>query len=274
MTCDSTRNQILALEDPGQLGAEFAGHLAGCESCKHWHRNLLRVEKSIPLIHVPQADPAVKAVLLQTIRTPNLTPSKNHKSASKARPAAASSRLSWGEMVTQYWYVGLIAATLLVGTLAVLNMGGHTQTTARSSPPDPMLEVVVQSNLDLAKARTAEQKIAALKVLADQLHQEMRDICRVDPTGENMEELQKMYQDVVLSGIVMQAQRKLLSGTVKENQDELAKLEDWLSQAGKQAEQLAADVPQSSVGPLKEVAKAAEQGTKRIREEIGGSRLP
>ena len=123
---------------------------------------------------------------------------------------------------------------------------------------------VIEIKLEVAQAKTADDRVVALAKLADELHQEMRDIARVDTSGENMTALQQMYAKVVYEGILSQARQ--VSGTAAEKKATLEQLANRLLEVGKQADELAAEVPQVSVRPLRDVAVVARKGAERIRE--------
>ena len=112
---------------------------------------------------------------------------------------------------------------------------------------------------------TANRRVRALAALARELHNEMRDIARVDAGGETMVALQQMYSNVVNEGILMQARTKLLEGLVPEKVALLEEVANQLEEVGKQADQLASEVPNTSVRPLRDVAEVARQGTRQIR---------
>lgn len=275
MECQSIRNQILALEEPAKPPRELAVHLDCCESCRAWLRKLSQMEQALIQLPVPQSEGAGKAAVLERIRlaAPAMATASgtNHKPVTHARPMPLDlesdlpkKRFNLKTFTAKFWPVGLIAATLLIGAIAWMNLREQKPEVAQAPPSDPLLESVVQLNVELAKARTANERVEVLTRLANELNQEMRDIARADSTGENMQALEQMYRRVVLQGLMAQA--KMIERSKREAV--LGKIADSLAQAGDRADQTAAESPEHSAVRLREVAATAREGTKQIRALI------
>src|SRR5207253_1093674 len=52
MNCEACQRRLLASEDPEAPAAEVRAHLAGCPACRRWQRQLLRLERHVPLLPV------------------------------------------------------------------------------------------------------------------------------------------------------------------------------------------------------------------------------
>ena len=293
MNCHSIRNRILAIEEPADLPDELAAHIDDCAACRSWQRRFLLVDRALLAIPVPETDGTVKMAAMERIRSmpvvkkvaavekkvrdkPIATNGQPVKSTS-AKPQAAKpmplnlandlparKRLSFGQYAAKFWPAGLVAATLLVGTVAWISLRGNRTPPAVPTPSDPMLDNLVKLNVEMAKTNTAAERVALLSKMAEELNQEMRDIARADATGENMQALEEMYKKVVLNGLVNQA--KLVERTQRDNV--LIKVAESLAQAGQKAEQMAAESPQLSAERLRDAAGTAREGTKRIRNLI------
>jgi hypothetical protein len=300
MNCQLARNRMLAVEEPESLPDELAAHLDDCAACRSWRRNYLLLDKALASIPVPEADGMTKIAVLERVRAtpaPKRT-AEPKKAAPKvapvmktpvAPPIAATSpaanhrpmpvrleedlppkkRIQLGHYAAKFWPAGLVAATLLVGTIAWLSLRGGGQPSVAATPADPMLDSLVSLNVKLAKSDVPKERVAVLAQIADEVNREMRDIARADATGDNMQALEEMYRKVVLNGLVSQA--KLLDRSDKSQREILGKVADGLAQSGQRAEQMAAESPQHSAERLREAATTAREGTKRIRNLIKGA---
>ncbi len=301
MNCQPIRNRILAVEDLAQLPGELALHLHECAGCRTWHRKVVSVENALVQLPVPASDGLAKKAVLARIReqsgaaagdfdfapiavepapldfAPALpTPSENHRSTTPSafaiNPLASPLNLaddlpprkySIGRIASKFWPAGLVAATLLLGTIAYLSLRNKTGPAPLGTPRDPLLDSLVKLNVDLAdpKKQSAAERVQILASVAEDLNKEMRDIARADATGENMRDLEKMYRKVVIDGLVVQAR------LVERSQREavLGKVADNLVKAGLNAEDTAKEAPQHSAESLREAAGHAREGTKQIK---------
>jgi len=301
MSCQPIRNRILAVEEIAQLPRELALHLDECAACRAWHRKVVAVEQALVQLPVPESDGLAKKAVLARIReqsgaaagdfdftpvaaapapfefAPALPePRANHRSETPAafaiEPLAKPLNLaedlppkkySIGRITAKFWPAGLVAATLLLGTIAYLSLRNHQVPAPLATPRDPLLDSLVKLNVDLAdpKKQTAAGRVQILASVADELNKEMRDIARADASGENMRDLEKMYRKVVLDGLVAQA--RLVDRSQREAV--LGEIADNLAKAGQNAENTAKDAPQHSAEPLRDAASAAREGAKKIR---------
>jgi hypothetical protein len=206
-------------------------------------------------------------------------PSANHRSTNPSsfaiKPLASALNLaddlppkkySVGRIAAKFWPAGLMAATLLLGTIAWLSLRGNKAPTPVATPRDPLLDSLVRLNVDLAdpKKQTAAERVQILALVAEDLNNEMRDIARADASGENMRDLEKMYRKVVLDGLVAQA--RLVDRSQREVV--LGKIAASLARAGQNAENTAKESPQHSAESLRDAADAAHEGTKQINRLI------
>ena len=267
MNCHLARNRILAVEEPADLPDELSAHIRECAACKAWHGKFNAVDRALPQLPVHESDGLSLVAVLKKVRaTPTL------KKTAQPQAAIAPMRLnladdlpkkkrSFGRMAAKFWPAGLVAATLLIGTLAWLTLRGDRAPMKVPSPADPLLDSLVRLNVDLAKTQTAAERVVVLAKVADELNDEMRGIARADATGENMQALEEMYRRVVVKGLVAQA--KLIDR--KDREVLLGKIADGLAQAGDKAEKMAAESPEHSAASLREAAVTARDATKRLR---------
>jgi hypothetical protein len=306
MNCQLARNRILAVEEPDDLPEELAAHIERCADCKAWHQNFVSIDRALASLPVASSDGLAKIAVLEQVRAtpapvspksspPSLAPvaekparrpagsSANHKPiASTPKPLVLveppkplnldedlpkKKRPSFGHLAAKFWPAGLVAATLLIGTIAWLSLRGDKQPVTNNLPPDPMLDNLVKLNVELAKTQTPAERVEVLAKVADELSQEMRDIARADPKGDEMQALLDMYRKVIVNGLVAQAeQMKSLEPDVREKA--LKGVVDRLAKAGQKAEQMAAESPEHSADRLRQAAALAREGTKSISRVI------
>jgi hypothetical protein len=176
---------------------------------------------------------------------------------------------SFGHYAARFWPAGLVAATLLFATIAWFSLRGDRPRPVIPTPADPLLDNLVQLNVELAETKTPAERVKVLARLADELNHEMREIARADATGENMQALEEMYRNVILNGLVDQA--KLVERSQREVV--LVKIVDGLVQSAKKAEDAAKQAPEHSASALNAAADTARDGTKRIRRLIQEANL-
>jgi hypothetical protein len=305
MNCQLARNRILAVEEPDDLPEELAAHIERCADCKAWHQNYVSVDRALASLPVAPSDGLAKIAVLEQVRatpapvSPKSVPatapaaekparrpvgsSANHKPiASTPKPLVLveppkplnldedlpkMKRPSFGHLAAKFWPAGLVAATLLVGTIAWLSLRGDKQPPTKNLPPDPMLDSLVKLNVELAKTQTPAERVKVLARVADELSQEMRDIARADPKGDEMQALLDMYRKVVVNGLVAQAEQ--LKGYEQRDREEALKVvAENLAKAGQKAEQMAAESPEHSADRLRQAAALAREGTKSISRVI------
>lgn len=274
MNCHHARNRIMAVEEPASLPEELAEHLEGCEPCRAWMRTYEQMNGALNRLAVPAAAGYGKIAVLERIRgvpTIAATPSGNHKPFDAVKPMpidldddlpVKNRRLA--PLAAKYWPVGVIAATLLIGVIAWLNLRGQKPQQQTPQPSDPMLDNVVRLNVEFARAQAPADRVEVLTKLADELNQEMRDIARADSTGENMQALEQMYRKVVLQGLIAQAKLVLPA----QRAAVLGPIANRLAAAKKVAAESAAASPEHSAVRLRNVADIAGDGAVEIHKLI------
>lgn len=278
MKCELARNRILAVEEPADLPEELAEHLNGCESCRAWARLFAQVDQVLNQLPVPASAGVGKTVVLERIRAakPAVVMSASTKSSANHKPLQAKpmpldleadlpkKKFKAGAFAAKYWPAGVIAATLLVGVIAWISLRGQKPQQPNQQPSDPLLESVVQLNVELAKTQSPAERVDVLTRLADELNQEMREIARADSTGESMQALELMYRKVVLQGLIAQA--KLVERSKREAV--LRPVADRLAMAVQSANQSAAESPEHSAVRLRNAADIARDGASEIHKLI------
>jgi hypothetical protein len=248
MNCQTLRSRILALPDPAQVPADLAGHLEGCGGCAAWHQLLVRVEAAVATAPVPATDGTARARLVAQFRTAG-------KSKPKAPALVVPAGPTVGGRLSKLWPAGLIAAAILVGTVAYLTFDRRPGTTQVAAlPPDPLLDKVVTAKIELdAAASDANRKVRVLARLGEDIHESAQALARVSP-GAEMESHARMFRDV--------GESIVLEGKAADLQKDPAVLKDCIQALVKieqEADKKATEAPVDSIRPLRDIAKTARE---------------
>jgi len=265
MKCSTLQSKLLALPDPAQVPEALQAHLNACPTCRAWHRALVQVEAAIASLPVPPSDGQAKAALLRKLQsTPEPEPVALAFRPATARPQAAPTPANpFKAFVERYWPAAAIAATLLIATIAFLSLGHKQPEVVQTLPPDPLLAKLVQYNLTLASADSADKRIDTLSREAADLHHEMVDLAMID-TGDGLQKLNQLYVNVVNDIVAKHATE--VHGP--QGDKILERIAAQLAQEGQTANELAAErlVPPHAVGPLQDAGKIARQGSRQIQQ--------
>jgi hypothetical protein len=258
MNCTVAQDAILAQPNPAELRGEPAAHVAGCATCRRWHREVVRLETALRRLPTPVSDGLAKSKTIDAILKNPIVPGKPGKSAVEPRRKSVPVR----SRIAEWWPVGIAAAVVLTGSLIYLGMTrnrGLDSLAAR--PSDPFLERVVLAKVEVDAAQTAAERLKALADLSDVLCEQAKSLNKVSP-GADMEAVAEMFNAVVADAMLAQArwlnaeeQRLLLGGFT----ERLAKTEQ-------EANNLLSEAPAGSVGPLREMAKVARTGQETLAE--------
>jgi hypothetical protein len=265
MKCSTLQSRLLALPDPSRVPEALQVHLNACPTCHAWHRALVQLEAALAALPVPPSDGQAKAALLRKFLSPPETaPVALPFRAATARPQAASTPASpLRAFAERYWPAAAIAATLLIATIAFFSVGHKPQEVAQKLPPDPLLARLVQYNLTLANADSAEKRVDTLSREAADLHREMVDLAMID-SGDGLTKLNQLYVKVV-NDIAAEHATELHG---PQGDKILERIAAQLAQEGQTANELAVErqVPPHAVGPLQEAAKIARQRSRDIQQ--------
>jgi hypothetical protein len=272
MNCDTARNRLMALSDPAEVSDEVAGHLDACAACQTWHRLLTQVEEAIIATAPAAASPRARQRLVAQFRdaAPAAKPVVIPKSAAGGskvlatiQPASTGPGIS--ERLARLWPAGLVAAALLLGVLVWSSLQKPDEQAVAGLPPDPFLEKVVAAKVKLDAAPDAAGRLAVLDTMQQAIHDEATTLSKVTP-GPEMDSLARMYAHVVADSMVEQA--RLMSPD--ERKTKLPEYQDRLAKSEQRANALAAEAPPGAVGPLKDIAVAAQKGRTELARMIQG----
>lgn len=262
MNCSTIQNRILALADLRLLPDALREHVNACPGCLAWWKHAARIEQLLAELPVPAAPADKKNALLEELSGPVI------------RFVPAIERRSFP---TRFWsapavrtLAGLAAAVLIaVGGWLMVRPGNGPQSVAKESPRDPFLERIVQRDLALARARTADQRLDVLGGLAGDLSSEAQSLSKIANTDE-LRELSSMFHRIVNEGIVEQA-RKLPEHSLTQTQkkDLLNRLSQKLTEAGRQADEAARESPPHAQPALKTISDTARDGQTKLKAILG-----
>lgn len=257
MNCETVRQRLLASERPDQPDRDESRHLAHCRACHIWLKRLVRLERELTRLPVP--DCPVPVALLERIGTE--TPGKP-----LVRPPLlpASDRRRVREGGRQK----LALAISLAATLALFTLAWWAW-----PPRDPAVQPLpgvapTYSQLRdkrLREANTPGERVLALARLADDFLLQIRDL------GNHPEQAASLAEDfhrLVQTDLFEQAQ----AVPVHQRPVLLLPLAARLRQANSEASRLAADWSRQfprSVASVQRMADAAAEADRRLRLLVG-----
>ncbi|HEY8506066.1 MAG TPA: hypothetical protein VIL46_15880 [Gemmataceae bacterium] len=254
MNCTQTQRHLMTLEDVREASAAARAHLEGCAECREWLRALRLLDRALTGLPVPATLWGRREELLRRFRGVEPPPAlEQHR---RRNPF-------WAR-----WAATAAAAVLVVGLAAwLLRPGGETPVPpAAAAEPDPLLAELMERHVRLAVADTPRQRLEQLAGLAADLRQQGESLALVAP-GEEMKLLADLYRDVVHQGMIAQAGQL----AVRERQALLGRYARELGETSEAMARLAErGGPPHSVEPLGEIADAARQGSRRLRQLIKG----
>jgi hypothetical protein len=258
MNCQTFQNHVLSLPDPRQLPEPLTGHANSCAACTEWWRRAARLETVLAELPVPPAPRDKKGILLEELAGPVIA----------SRPMVE--RRSLWSIPAVRTFSGIAAAVLIAVTGWMLVRPGSGTPIAKADPSrDPFLDRIVQRDLALAQARTADQRLGVLGSLADDLSGETRSLSKI-ASPEELRDLSDLFQKVVNDGIVEQA-RQLPEHSLTQTQKKelLDRLSNQLSEAGRQADDAAKESPPHAQPALRSISATARNGQAKLKTILG-----
>jgi hypothetical protein len=259
MNCQTFQNRVLSLTDPRELPGPLGEHASACAACSAWWRTAAKLEGLLAVLPVPPAPSDKKSELLEELAGPVIRP----------LPAFAPKRGLWSIPAVRTFSGIAASVAILVGGWMMLRPGPGTPSAEAKPSTDPFLERIVQRDLALAQARTADQRLDVLGSLADDLSTEARSLSKI-ANPEELRDLSGMFQKVVNEGMVEQARRmpehSLSPVQKKELYNRLAvKLKD----AGRHADDAAKESPPHAQPALKTISDTARDGQAKLKAILG-----
>jgi hypothetical protein len=268
MNCEAVQHCLLASERPARLAADVAAHLAECAACLEWHRQLVQMEDNVPLLPVPPSsgkERLLRRLLAEPPAPPLPPPVPRHR-----LPMGLASLPHGAKKERAQRKLALASALAAALVLFALGWWGWQYNPPRPPPArkppatDPLLASLLKRDLSLVKADSPRKRVETLAELADDLHKGTQALARA-ARADDLDALAGWYEKV-RDGIVKQA------GTLPDDEQRdkvLKRIADQLALAGRQADQLAAELTEQapdSVKPLQRMASAARDGEKHLRD--------
>ncbi|HXD86692.1 MAG TPA: hypothetical protein VN641_09370 [Urbifossiella sp.] len=267
MNCQSLQNRVLALPDPRQLPEQLRLHLETCGGCRAWWKQAVRLEQLLTRLPAPPAPTEKKNAFLDELTAAGPV-IKSIPAVPRSSVRSLFSRI--GRIPAAKTLAGLAAAILIaVAGWLMTRPGPNNTIVAKEAPRDPFLEIIVKRDLDLARAKSPEQRLEALGGLADDLSAQARTLSKI-ATPEDLRDLSGMFQKVVGDGIVQQVRAMnadTLSATRK--QELYRKLTHQLAEAGRQADESAKESPPHALPALKQISDTARKGQAELQTILG-----
>lgn len=194
MSCTVVRQRLLGSERPDKPGPEESRHLAGCSACHAWLRRLVRLERQISELGVP--DCPLPATLLERIAEPVPAPPLVRT------PLQPSADL---RSVREVGRQKLALAFALAMTLALFALAWWAWPPRSETPAPPVVSSPWRKRIDEVRRSTqaASQRVTALANLADEFLDDARGLGE-DPA--QLEILAREFQELVQSDLFREAQ--------------------------------------------------------------------
>lgn len=165
MNCNQVRHTLLGQERPDHPGPDEARHLANCPACHTWLRRLVRLERQLALVPVPECAPPVAFLerIAGDTTTPLVTP--------PLRPANDQRR------IREAGRQKLALACALAATLAMFTFAWWAWPPRPPETPGPARDAyVAKRDAALMPTRTPEERVTAIGRLAEACFAEARAV--------------------------------------------------------------------------------------------------
>ncbi len=268
MNCDVVQRRLLSARDPRVVPSDVRAHLAYCESCRDWHDRLGLMEQGVRQLPVPRS--RRKGELLTALlhdEAPTATPAEMAPTVTDAvaatlpfpalhaprpRPSRAAPRLA----------VGLAAAGVLlaVGWWVLREHEAAPDGRPAAPPPrNPLLASLLRRDLRLATAGSPAERLEILADVADDLQGTVRTLAR-EAGAESLDDLVRLYQQVVQDGIVRQAQ----AVPAAQRQRVVDPVADRLARTARLADRQADGADPAHAPFLHQLGTCAREGNRRL----------
>jgi hypothetical protein len=251
MNCWQCRRQLLE----ENLTAEVETHLAGCPACRQWHKLLLQIDSTVPLLPVPEPTRAWQL--------PDELPAPLPFPEPAPRPVI---RIPWRRLA--FGAGGLAAAGVLIACGIFL---GNMLSPPAKNQLGPVVKKgeeektlagkLLELDMKLAQTDSPRQRVETLAKLAQNLEGESRSLAQV-AAPKDLHSLAKLYSKVVEEGLVQRA-RKL---PAKERRQVLDPILSQLMVAKKEAEEMMQKAPPEKAAPFQVIAVAAGNTNLQLRK--------
>jgi hypothetical protein len=263
MNCHLVKRRLLSSSDPAEAPPDVRAHLAGCSCCRDWQRQLVQVERNIPLLPVPRSRGRDR-LMQRFVPAPAQSPPA---AAVPPLPAASAPAKRPLRRTLVLIRLGAAAAALFL----ILVLGGravwprHQLPANTSGPvpqpasPDPLLAGLVRHDLRLATAATPRERLAILADVADELLDPASALA-AQMANPQLEALARLYGRVIDEGILKQA-RTLPAA---ERRSILSPIAERLARSARHIDRLVQKTPAEQSRSLQSIAGTAREGNRRL----------
>jgi hypothetical protein len=255
MKCSVAQTRMLELERPDRPTPALRAHLARCPACQEWFHQFLQMERMVPQIPVPPStgrEQFLQRVLTEPLPDRNGTPLPDFQQEGVGRMAILRRERGMRKMALA---TGLAAGLILLAMgLIALQPGSDRHDGPRA---EGLVKKLLERDLQLASASTAQKRVEGLTALADELRTETRSLAKAPNAADDLATLARLYGQVVSTGIVAQGR--------KVSAEERGPIVDQLERASREANALAAQSPASAV-PLQQIADTARDAARNLKE--------
>jgi hypothetical protein len=273
MNCEQYQSRLLRALDPDDPPDDVAAHLGDCPVCRAWQRQLLRIERHVPLLPVPASqtkedflarlETEREVVAFPTLRRPARRFSRNRVLMGIGGVAAAIALLLLGGWAMRYFDKG----EKLQAKTPHENAGSIPVIPSPRQRPTELIDRLMACDLRLAEAATPRQRVQTLADLEDALRAEAKILGQVN-APEALQSVVLLYGKVVQQGIITCA-RGLPSG---ERREVLTPIVERLAKVEEDVEGVARNAGPTTAERLRQVALLARQGDAQLRALVQGGR--
>jgi hypothetical protein len=260
MSCETTRNRLIALPDPRRLPAGLRGHVAGCSGCAALADRLATLDRALAVLPVPAYDPAVKATFLAGFEDAGPIITRIPTVPRRDSVVSLLALLDRG----RWRYAAGLAAGIAVA------VGGVWWADRPPAAPHP--EVAVRHDLlgkevrhlvALTRTNDPRARLTELVGVAESLNAEARQMYLIAGADE-MADLQRLFDKAVARGVVPQAERLPEQMPRADRAAALAAAQAALAAAEAEAGGLAGRAPVHTRPMLERMAASAKAARERL----------
>jgi hypothetical protein len=275
MNCELSQRRLLEALSPEEPPPEVEAHLADCPACRAWQRQLIRIERSVPLLPTPVStskERFLRSLHNESTRVSIPLPKRLPRRRRLRRPVY----LGLGGLAAAVAVIVLFGPRLLRGPRedhqVKADQAGAGSMRASQQVPGPggdasdtLVARLMECNLRLAQAGTQRQRVQMVADLADALREEAKTLGRA-AAPEALETVTAMYAHVIRDGLVQRA-RALPPPERREVLDPIA---TRLANVEREVDEVARAVSPTTAERLRQVALVARDGDAQLRALMQG----
>jgi hypothetical protein len=278
MNCELSQRRLLEAPSPEEPPPEVAAHLLDCPACRAWQRQLLRIERHVPLLPIPLSKS--KERFLRSLQNEPGPVSINLEQLRRRRLPRRPLYIGAGGLAAAVALIVLIGPHVFRGPRDDLQANSGQASTGKQAGPasqreqpaepaaqasDALVARLMECNLRLAQAGTPRQRVQMLADLADVLRDEAKTLGRA-AAPEALETVTAMYARVIRDGLVQRA------GTLPgaERREVLNPIAARLANVEHEVDEVARAAGPTTAERLRRLGLVARDGDVQLRALIQG----